>query len=108
MKWYKLFDSEARLKTAIGGAGKKIIRIGERKVCLFFHDEAFHAFDNLCPHNMHSLLEGNINYLKEIVCPLHGHRFSLKDGRECEGKSGDLKIHSIEVRQDGVYLGLVN
>lgn len=108
MKWYKLFNSELKLKAAIGSSGKKIIRIGERRVCLFFHDGAFLAFDNLCPHNMHSLFEGNINHLKEIVCPLHGYRYNLKDGRECEGKSGDLKIHKVEVRPEGVYLGLVN
>ncbi|GAB5525792.1 MAG: hypothetical protein Roseis2KO_36640 [Roseivirga sp.] len=108
MKWYRLFDSEARLQAALGASGRKMVRIGEKRVCLFFHEGAFHVFDNLCPHNMHSLFEGNINYLKEIVCPLHGYRYSLNDGRECEGKSGDLTIHSLEIRPEGVYLGLRN
>ncbi len=108
MKWYRLFDSEVRLQAALGASGRKMVRIGEKRVCLFFHEGAFHAFDNLCPHNMHSLFEGNINYLKEIVCPLHGYRYNLKDGRECEGKSGDLTVHSLEIRPEGVYLGLRN
>lgn len=108
IKWYKLFHTEDKLRAALGEAGRKMVRIGQKRVCLFLHEDAFYAFDNLCPHNMHSLFEGNVNYLKEIVCPLHGYRYSLKDGRECEGKSGDLVIHSLEVRPEGVYLGLRN
>lgn len=108
MKWYKLFNTESKLRISLGESGRKIVRIGDRKVCLFLHDNAFYAFDNLCPHNMHSLFEGQVNYLKEVVCPLHGYRYSLTDGRECEGKSGDLIIHSLEVRSEGVFLGLRN
>jgi nitrite reductase/ring-hydroxylating ferredoxin subunit len=108
MKWYKLFDTESKLRNALGEAGRKIVRIGDKRVCLFLHENTYHAFDNLCPHNMHSLFEGKVNYLSEIVCPLHGYRYNLLDGRECEGKSGDLIIHKLEVRTEGVFLGLNN
>ena len=108
MKWYRLFENKDKLITALGADGRRLVRIGDKKVCLFHHDGVFHAFDNLCPHNMHSLLEGNINYLNEVVCPLHGYRYSLTDGRECEGKSTELSIHKLEVREEGVFLGLNN
>jgi nitrite reductase/ring-hydroxylating ferredoxin subunit len=108
MKWYRLFENKTKLLTALGPEGRRIVRIGDKKICLFHNDGAFYAFDNLCPHNMHSLLEGKINYLKEVVCPLHGYRYSLRDGRECEGRSGDLSIHKLELRNDGVFLGLDN
>lgn len=106
MKWYRLFDDEQALLVALGPDAKRVVRIGERRVCLFHNAGSYHAFDHLCPHNKHSLLEGSINHLGEVVCPLHGYRYSLKDGRECDSKSGSLTIHRIEIRDEGVFLGL--
>ena len=106
MKWYKLFEDEAQLKAALGDQGRRMLRIGERRLCLVRHGDQFHAFDNLCPHNKHSLLEGQVNYLNEVVCPLHGYRYNLKDGLECEGRSGALAIHQIDFRTNGIFLGL--
>lgn len=106
MKWYKLFADETQLTNALGDQGRRMVRVGERRLCLVRQGQQYHAFDNLCPHNKHSLLEGQINYLKEVVCPLHGYRYSLKDGLECEGRSGSLIIHKLEIRDDGIFLGL--
>ena len=106
MKWYRLFATEEQLKTALAPHSRKMLRVGDRRLCLFEHSGRYHVFDNLCPHNKHSLLEGNINFQNEIVCPLHGYRYALSDGLECEGRSGSLSIHSLEIRPDGVFLGL--
>ena len=85
-----------------------MVRIGERRICIFHLDAGFKAFDNLCPHNGHSLLEGTTNYLGEVVCPLHGYRFSLKDGKESESRCSDLTIHQIDITNDGVFLRLIS
>ena len=106
MKWYKLFEDKGQLQRALDEQGRRMLRIGERRVCLVEENGEYHVFDNLCPHNKHSLMEGTINYLKEVVCPLHGYRYSLKDGLECEGRSGPLAIHKVEIRAGGVFLGL--
>lgn len=107
MNWYKLFPSKETLLEALGPEQRRIVKIGARKVCLIWHEERFYAFDNLCPHNKHSLLEGVVNYIGEIVCPLHAYRYSLHDGGECEGRSIPLKIHQLVEKEDGMYLGLV-
>lgn len=106
MKWYRLFDSRQALLGALNENGRKMIRIGERRLCLIKKGDQFHVFDNLCPHNKHSLFEGEINYLEEIVCPLHGYRYRLSDGRECDNKSDSLTIHQLEFRPSGVFLGV--
>ncbi len=85
-----------------------MVRIGEKRVCIFHLDSGFKVFDNLCPHNGHSLLEGNVNYLGEVVCALHGYRFDLNHGRESESKCADLQLHKIEITDEGVFLGLIS
>lgn len=106
MKWFRLFESEDKLNAALENTGRKMLRVGDRRLCLFRNGQHFHVFDNLCPHNKHSLFEGNINFQDEIVCPLHGYRYKLKDGLECDGRSGALTIHALDIRSDGVFLGL--
>ncbi|MGW8121728.1 Rieske (2Fe-2S) protein [Roseivirga echinicomitans] len=104
MKTYKLFDSEQSLMESMGSETRKIVRIGERKICLVLNQGEFHAFDHLCPHNQHSLFEGTINYKNEVVCPLHSYRFNLADGSECEQRTKPLKIHALKIESDGVFL----
>ncbi len=108
VKRYKLFPSEEKLKTAIPLGTKKMLRIGERRICVFHHESGYKVFDNLCPHSGHSLLEGQINAFNEIVCPLHGYRFSLLDGRECEMRTQDLQLHKLEVSEGGAFLLLID
>lgn len=106
MKFYQLSESRQALLNRLDERGRGIVRIGDRKICLMLHKEKLHAFDHLCPHAKHSLLDGIINFQNEIVCPLHAYRFSLKDGVESEQRTNDLKIHVLEERNDGVFIGL--
>jgi len=106
IKSYKLFDNEADIKKAIPLGSKKMVRIGERRICIFHLESGFKVFNNLCPHNGHSLLDGLTNYLEEVVCPLHGYRFSLNDGKESESRCLDLTIHQIDITNSGVFLRL--
>lgn len=104
MKSFKLFNSKEELMERMGKDGRNIVRIGAKKICLILNKGEFHVFDHLCPHNQYSLLEGTINYKNEVVCPLHSYRFSLDDGRECEQRTKPLKIHSLKIESDGVFL----
>lgn len=106
MKRFKLFDTKEDLIESLDENGRLIIRIGDRKICLMQHEEQYHVFDHLCPHNKHSLFEGLINYQSEVVCPLHSYRFSLKDGVECEHRSAPLIIHKLGYEDLGVFLYL--
>uniref|UniRef100_UPI00404823BD Rieske (2Fe-2S) protein n=1 Tax=Roseivirga sp. TaxID=1964215 RepID=UPI00404823BD len=106
MKRFKLFDTKDDLLESLDENGRLIIRIGEQKICLMRHEEQFHIFDHLCPHNKHSLFDGLINFQSEVVCPLHSYRFSHKDGVECEQRTAALKIHELRFEDPHVYLYL--
>ena len=95
------------LKRTVPLGKEKTVRIGDRKFCLFHRDSGFTITDHLCPHNGFSLAGGTFNNSNEIVCPLHGYRFNLKDGKECQSRTPDLGIHQLSVKKDGVYLGIV-
>ena len=41
-----------------------------------------------------------------IVCPVHNLKFNLKNGRDVNGEGYTLKTYPVEVRGDGVYLGV--
>jgi nitrite reductase/ring-hydroxylating ferredoxin subunit len=42
----------------------------------------------------------------QISCPIHGLRFNLRNGRDTNGEGYTLKIYPIELRDDGLYVGI--
>ena len=44
--------------------------------------------------------------LGNIVCPLHRYKFSIKNGRNTSGEGYFLKTFAIEVREDGIFVGI--
>ena len=100
----KIFQHEEQLQKAFSEKSIRVIRIGERKVCLAKHGQTFFSFEHLCPHQMHPLNEGQITAFGEIVCPLHEYRFNLKTGAEANQKCRELKTFGVEVSEDGVFI----
>jgi len=86
----------------------QLVKLGERRICIAHSEEGYSAVSDTCPHLGESLSRGSINYLNEVICPLHGYRFKLKDGRECQQRTPDLDIYKIELREDGLFLGVVS
>jgi 3-phenylpropionate/trans-cinnamate dioxygenase ferredoxin subunit len=62
--------------------------------------------EDRCTHNGESLSKGQVNYLGEVVCPWHGHRFNLVTGRESSERSGDLQTFPVRVDEEGVFVAL--
>lgn len=78
----------------------------DQRICLAHTNQGFFAIDDACPHMGESLTKGTTNYLNEVVCPWHNHRFSLTTGAECKARTAPAKLHKIELREDGLYLGV--
>ncbi len=66
----------------------------------------FFAFAYKCPHAGGMLPDGWIDAKGNIVCPVHGYRFSIENGRNVTGEGYQLKFWPVENRQDGIYVGL--
>ena len=52
------------------------------------------------------MMEGYVTGGCNIVCPVHNLKFNLKNGRDVNGEGYTLKTYPVEVREDGVWLGV--
>jgi len=106
MSKVKVFQNEEQLKKAFSEKNIRVIRIGEKRVCLARHGQTFYCFEHLCPHQMHPLSEGQITEFGEIVCPLHEYRYNLKTGTEASQRCRDLKTFKVDINSEGIFINL--
>ncbi len=106
IRWYKVFNNVQDAEKRIPLNSIQLIVAKGRKICLVHTQSGFKAADDFCPHLGESLSKGNINFLNEIICPLHSYRFSLINGAECHQRAPDLAIHQVKYDETGFYVGL--
>ena len=104
MKVVKIFDSKQKADECLFPNKPFVISLNGLKICIIKNSSGLFAFKSQCPHSGADLADGFINLNNEIVCPLHGYRFGLIDGREKSGKECELHMYGIELREDGLFL----
>ncbi len=104
MKWIKIFNTLSAAVEAIPRGTSKLVIIGDHRLCLSNTKDEYYAIQDRCPHNGESLSKGKTNYLGEVVCPLHGYRFSIKSGQEGDHKCGDAKTYRVKVNEEGLFI----
>jgi 3-phenylpropionate/trans-cinnamate dioxygenase ferredoxin subunit len=104
MKWIKIADSVTEFQFPPHNIIE--IKAGEKTICLGKYDDEVFAFAQKCPHASGFLSNGYIDSLGNVVCPLHRYKFCLKNGRNTSGEGYYLKHWPVEVREDGVYVGM--
>lgn len=82
------------------------IEVADKKVCLTLHKEQLYACAAKCPHAGGTMAAGYIDALSNIICPLHRYKFSLHSGRNTSGEGFFLKTYPIEMRPEGIFIGL--
>ena len=82
------------------------IKVGDKKICVAVKGRDISACTTRCPHAGGAMASGYIDAMGNIVCPVHHYRFSLKNGRNSSGEGYFLKTYPVEVREDGVYVGI--
>jgi len=82
------------------------VTAGDKQVCIGKHQNELFAFAAKCPHASGALAAGFVDALGNVVCPLHRYKFCMKNGRNVSGEGYYLKHWPVEVREDGVYVGL--
>lgn len=100
LQWYRAADldemAEGRVKTAVCGA---------HTVCLTRHEGRFGALENRCPHQGGPLGEGAIEK-GWLRCPWHGWDYHPLTGAAPGGHDDAVPSYPVEVRDDGVYVGV--
>lgn len=101
--WIKIADSIEEI--TFGANGIAEANAEGKWICIARHNKNLFAFAYKCPHASGLLIDGYIDPLGNVVCPLHRYKFSLQNGRNVSGEGYYLKNWPVEVKKDGVYVG---
>lgn len=93
---FKLFASIEEMKNALENKKPRLVRAGDKNICVVLFEDKLIAFENECPHMGESLHKGHINPSGEVVCPLHSYRFSLQTGETSQNCSSLKKVKVIQ------------
>lgn len=104
MRKLKVFDSPEKAKEVIPVNTLKKVRTKTHTLCLAHTPEGFFVTDDACPHMHASLSQGRLNYLNELICPLHGYRYALNTGQECQNRTRDLNVYQVELNEEGLFI----
>jgi 3-phenylpropionate/trans-cinnamate dioxygenase ferredoxin subunit len=102
--WHKVADLETEIRFNRNGIG--IVEMDGKKICVAKFKNEWHAFAYNCPHAGGVMADGYIDLSGNIVCPIHGYKFGLQNGR-CKTTEGYcLKTFRAESRKDGFFIGV--
>ncbi len=98
--WYKVLEPNELPEGRV-----KPVTCAHKTVCMTRMGASYGALDNRCPHQGGPLGEGSIeNGL--LRCPWHGWDYDPLSGK-APGFDDGVETYPVEVRDDGVYVGLV-
>jgi len=79
----------------------------QKKICIAKSGAELRAFSARCPHAGGDLSEGALDQKGNVICPVHGYRFSLKNGRDTANEGYFLKTFRIKENEDGVFIEMI-
>ncbi|RYF85287.1 MAG: (2Fe-2S)-binding protein [Chitinophagaceae bacterium] len=103
-KWIKVAETVDEISFGTNHLAE--ISAEGKTFCIGKYKEELFAFVPKCPHASGFFVEGFIDALGNVVCPLHRYKFCMKNGRNVSGEGYYLKHWPVEIREDGVYVGL--
>ncbi len=106
VQWVKIFPSEAEAKQQLQTDTPRLVIVNGKRVCVVRHTDKFYAVQDSCSHSGESLSKGHVNYLGQVICPLHNHCFDLQTGREISSRSPDLMTYPIKIDDFGFFIGV--
>ncbi len=101
MDWYKIPDVDPQ-KSFI-----KKVKAGSKNICLVGYEGEIYALGATCPHAGAELSGGWCKDGK-IICPFHRYSYSLQTGRGDPGQNDYVDTYPVEIREDGVYVGVAS
>lgn len=97
--WYKVLEPEELAEGRV-----KPVTCQHKTLCMTRFKATYAALDNRCPHQGGPLGEGSIeNGL--LRCPWHGWDYDPLTGK-APGYDDGVETFPLEVREDGIYVGL--
>ena len=102
--WIRIAESVAELIIPTNGVIE--VDANGKIICVAQQGEQLFAFAQKCPHAGGYFVHGSVDAAGNVVCPLHRYKFCVKNGRNVSGEGYYLKHWPVEIREDGVYVGM--
>ena len=102
--WIKIAESINEIPFGTNSIAE--VDVSTKRICIGMHKNVLFAFAAKCPHASGWLLDGYIDALGNVVCPVHRYKFCLKNGHNVSGEGYYLKHWAVEVREEGVFVAL--
>ncbi|MBX3240669.1 MAG: Rieske 2Fe-2S domain-containing protein [Chitinophagaceae bacterium] len=102
--WVKIAEHINELD--FGGNHIAVVRIERKKICIARFKEELFAFAYTCPHAGGMLIDGYIDAMGNVVCPLHRYKFCMKNGRNVSGEGYYLKHWPVKQTEDGIFVNI--
>ena len=102
--WHKIANQLSELE--FNSANIAVAQANGKKICIGKFNEIPFAFAYKCPHAGGILADGYIDALGNVVCPLHRYKYNMQNGRNVSGEGYYLKHWPVEVKEDGVFVGM--
>jgi thiamine pyrophosphate-dependent acetolactate synthase large subunit-like protein/CDGSH-type Zn-finger protein len=106
--WYKVAETGDLREREV-----RTVQAGSRSIALTCFDGQVGALDNACPHQGGPLGEGSIECADGadagacwLRCPWHGWDFHPLTGRSPGAHDDGVDTYPVELRDDGVYVGV--
>ncbi|MGH2552234.1 MAG: Rieske (2Fe-2S) protein [Chitinophagaceae bacterium] len=102
--WQKVADHIQELNFAENNIA--IADLMGKKICIAKHNNELFAFSLQCPHAGGIMADGYIDPKGIIVCPRHGYRYDMKNGRNISGEGYYLKHWLLSIRENGIFVSV--
>jgi 3-phenylpropionate/trans-cinnamate dioxygenase ferredoxin subunit len=79
------------------------VQINGKSVCVIKTADGLKACSSKCPHAGGDLSSGFLDKRENIICPVHGYRFNLNNGRDTDGEGYFLKIIREKEKEEGKF-----
>ena len=103
-QWHKIANSIDEINFSFNGTAE--IVVDEKVLCIIKNGNKLDACSQKCPHAGGIMSNGYVDASGNIVCPLHGYKFSLQNGRNVTGEGYLLKIFPVQIRYGAVFVGI--
>jgi len=104
IEWIKIADAVEELN--FNNNNMTEMEADGKHICIARHNDGLFAFAYKCPHAGGYFTDGYIDAVGNVVCPVHRYKFCMKNGRNVSGEGYYLKHWPVEVRENGVFVGL--
>ncbi len=102
--WHKLADDLAGISFSANNMAE--VKVAGKSICIAIHNDKLFGCTHKCPHAGGALADGYLDAMGNIVCPLHRYKFNLQNGRNISGEGYFLKTFPIEIRKEGIFVGI--